>query len=250
MRRKLVAGNWKMHGTQYFVRETLQALRDASDGLQNVDMAICPALVHVPLAAEVLAGSVVALGAQNVHHEAEGAFTGEVAAPMLAEYGVRYVIVGHSERRQFNGETDQLVAKKFVAVQAAGMVPILCVGESLVQREKGTTGQVVVAQLDGVLEVAGIGAFADAVIAYEPIWAIGTGKTATPAQAQEVHALIRQRLREFDGEVAMRCRLLYGGSVNAGNAEQLFARPDIDGGLVGGASLKVDDFVAICKSVG
>jgi len=247
MRRKLVAGNWKMHGSQHFVRETLRAVKDAVAGLESVDMAICPTLVHVPLAAELLKGSGIALGAQNVHHESAGAFTGEVAATMLAEYAVRYVIVGHSERRQFNGETDGLIARKFSAVQDAGMVPILCVGESLQQREAGVTSKVVLAQLDAVLETAGIAAFADAVIAYEPIWAIGTGRTAAPEQAQEVHELIRQRLSGLDGAVADSCRLLYGGSVNAENAEQLFAQSDIDGGLVGGASLKSDEFASICN---
>jgi triosephosphate isomerase len=248
MRRKLVAGNWKMHGSRRFVEETLLALREATDDQEAVDIAICPTLVHLPLAEEVLRGSRIALGAQNVHPADEGAFTGEVAAPMLAEFDVRYVIVGHSERRQLFGETDGQVAEKFAAVLAADMTPILCVGESLQQREQGVTHQVVLAQLDAVLGKAGTEVFNRAVIAYEPIWAIGTGKTATPEEAQDVHAVIRRHIAGRSGEVAGNCRILYGGSVKAANAHELFGQSDIDGGLVGGASLKADEFASICKS--
>ena len=248
MRRKLVAGNWKMHGSRRFVEETLRAIRDATDGQDAVEMAVCPTLIHLPLAAQVLSGSRIELGAQNVHPAAEGAFTGEVSAPMLAEFSVRYVIVGHSERRQLFGETDQQVADKFAAVLAADLIPILCLGETLQQREQGITHQVVLSQLDAVLDNEGSEVFRQAVIAYEPIWAIGTGKTATPEQAQDVHGMIRQHLAERDGEVAEKCRILYGGSVKAANAGELFGQPDIDGGLVGGASLKADEFASICKS--
>jgi len=248
MRRKLVAGNWKMHGSRRFVEDTLRAMRDATDGQGAVDMAICPSLVHLPLAEKVLSGSRIALGAQNVHPANEGAFTGEVSASMLAEYSVAYVIVGHSERRQLFGENDSLVADKFAAVLAAGMAPILCVGESLEQREQGITHQVVLSQLDAVLDRAGSKVFNRAVIAYEPIWAIGTGRTATPEQAQDVHAAIRQHLAGQDSEAAEHCVILYGGSVKAANAGELFDQPDIDGGLVGGASLKADEFASICES--
>jgi len=248
MRRKLVAGNWKMHGSRRFVEETLSALRDTTNGQDAVDMAICPTLVHLPLAEKVLSGSRIALGAQNVHPADEGAFTGEVSASMLAEFAVRYVIVGHSERRQLFAETDELVADKFAAVLAAEMIPILCLGETLEQREQGITHKVVLSQLDAVIGKSGSKVFEQAVIAYEPIWAIGTGRTATPEQAQDVHATIRQHLAEQDDEVAEHCVILYGGSVKAANAGELFDQPDIDGGLVGGASLKADEFASICKS--
>ncbi len=249
MRRKLVAGNWKMHGSRRFVAETLQAIRDATDSLDALDTVICPTLIHLALAEDVLRDSALSLGAQNVHFEAEGAFTGEVSAAMLAEYDVRFVLVGHSERRQLFGETDPVIARKFVAVQGQGMVPVLCLGETLQQREQGETRVVVLSQLDAVIEHAGIASFDQAVIAYEPVWAIGTGRTATPDQAQQVHAAIRQHLASLDQQVAAGCRILYGGSVNAGNAGDLFAQPDIDGGLVGGASLKAEEFATICQSV-
>ena len=248
MRRKLVAGNWKMHGSRRFVEQTLQSIRSETEGQDAVDMAICPTLVHLPLAEAALSGSQIALGAQNVHAATEGAFTGEVSAPMLKEFSVRYVIVGHSERRQLNGETDEQVAKKFAAVLAVKMIPILCVGESLQQREQGITHQVVLSQLDAVLDRSGIEVFSQAVIAYEPIWAIGTGITATPEQAQEVHGNIRRHLAERDGAAAENCQILYGGRVKAANAAELFGQPDIDGGLVGGASLKADEFASICES--
>ncbi|MCB1672629.1 MAG: triose-phosphate isomerase [Gammaproteobacteria bacterium] len=248
MRRKLVAGNWKMHGSRHFVEETLRAIVAETEMLESVDLAVCPTLVHLPLAESLLKGTRISLGAQNVHDQAEGAYTGEVSAPMLAEYAVTFVIVGHSERRQLFSESDKTVADKFMAVQAAGMKPVLCLGESLQQREQGVTSEVVLAQLDAVIDQVGASAFDHAVVAYEPIWAIGTGRTATPEQAQEVHAAIRQHLAGRDREVAERCRILYGGSVNPANADELFAQPDIDGGLVGGASLKAADFASISQS--
>ena len=237
-----------MHGSRRFVEKTLKAVVEATSGLGSVDKALCPATVYLPLAETLLVDSDISLGAQNVHYESEGAYTGEVSAPMLAEFAVKFVIVGHSERRQLFAETDEVVAKKFMAIQANGMMPILCLGESLQQREQGVTRGGILNQLDRVVEAAGITAFAKAVIAYEPVWAIGTGKTATPAQAQDFHASIRQHLAGLDPEVASSCRIVYGGSVNAANAAELFAQPDIDGGLVGGASLKVDDFASICNS--
>lgn len=249
MRTRLVAGNWKMHGSRQFVRDLLRGLVNQIDKLaQQQDIVVCPTLVHLPLAGKELEGSAIALGAQNVFTGSSGAFTGEVSAAMLAEYAVNFVIVGHSERRQLFGESDDLVAEKFVAVQAQGMIPILCVGETLAQRERGVTGEVILGQLQAVLDLATD--WADAVVAYEPVWAIGTGRTASPEQAQEVHALIRAHLRSRHGEVADRLRIVYGGSVNPANAAALFAQPDIDGGLVGGASLKSDDFASICRCLG
>ena len=203
---------------------------------------------HLADVGRQLAGSPIVLGAQDVCAEEAGAHTGEVAASMLADLGCRYVIVGHSERRAMYGEDDALVARKFQAAQRYGLVPILCVGESLAERDGGATRQVVLRQLDAVLEAAGGDAFARAVVAYEPVWAIGTGRTATPGQAQEVHGLIRVRVAEKDARIAASLRVLYGGSVKAGNAGLLFAMPDVDGGLIGGASLKAEEFTAICRA--
>lgn len=250
MRKKLVAGNWKMHGSRQFVTALIQALipRLEASG-QRHDLVVCPVAVHVPLAATLLEGTALQLGAQNASERAEGAFTGEISVAMLAEYAVRYVIVGHSERRQWFGETDDTVAEKFLAVSRQGMTPILCFGETLEQREQGRTETVVLRQLDAVLSRVTPAQLETAVIAYEPVWAIGTGRTATPAQAQEVHALLRKRLHGQLGPLADRVRIVYGGSVNAANAAELFSQRDIDGGLVGGASLKADDFASICKAL-
>jgi triosephosphate isomerase len=198
----------------------------------------------------LLKDSGVALGAQSVCAEAQGAFTGEVSAAMLKDVGCRYVLVGHSERRQLFGESDALVARKFMAAQGQGLVPVLCVGETLEERESDQTGAVVTRQIEAVLAVAGVHSLAKAVIAYEPIWAIGTGRTASPEQAQEVHAMIRSKVAERDGTIGGSVRILYGGSVKASNAQELFAMPDIDGGLVGGASLKADEFARICAGAG
>jgi triosephosphate isomerase len=198
--------------------------------------------------ATLLDRSAIALGAQDVNDQESGAYTGEVAPNMLTDVGCKYAIVGHSERRTLYGESDGFTASKFAAARKAGLVPILCVGELLEEREQGITEQVVARQLDAVIDLEGIAALADAVIAYEPVWAIGTGKTATPDQAQEVHAFIRGKLAGLDGNVAEKTRILYGGSMNAGNAAELLAMADIDGGLIGGASLKPDDFLAIGKA--
>lgn len=255
MRQKLVVGNWKMHGdrakVQALVEGLVQGLEEGIDKLQHtVEIGVCPTYIHISQVAHILAtnNSSIKLGAQNTHSEEKGAFTGEVAASMLADSGVELVITGHSERRQLYAETDALIADKFAAIQASGMMPILCVGESLVQREEGITNQVVLAQLDSVVNAVGIAAFANAVVAYEPIWAIGTGKTATPEQAQEVHRQIRNHLANSDAAIAQDIRIIYGGSVNSANAEELFRQADIDGGLVGGASLKAEEFISICKS--
>lgn len=247
MRQPLVAGNWKMNesrdGARSLIAATLAGLSEVS-----CEVAICPPYVFLSDALSDLQGSAVALGAQDVSAAEKGAFTGQISAPMLSEFGCRYVIVGHSERRHGLGETDALVAEKHVAVQRHSMTPILCVGETLEERESERTMAVIKRQLDAVLTLSGIDAFANAVIAYEPVWAIGTGKTATPEQAQEVHSFIRARLSEARQSIGEEMRILYGGSVKAANAETLFAQPDIDGGLIGGASLDAGEFLAICRA--
>lgn len=240
-----------MHGDRDLVNSLVESIiRTAPDLGDSVEIGVCPTYIHIEQAAKLLiaANAGIGLGAQNVHYEEQGAFTGEIAAPMLAQLGVSYVIVGHSERREIFAETDAIIAAKFKAVQAVNMTPILCIGESLAQREEGITEQVVLAQLDAVISEAGIEALKEAVIAYEPIWAIGTGKTATPAQAQEVHRVIREHLAKQDQSIAEETRILYGGSVKSANARELFEQADIDGGLVGGASLEAEEFLAICKS--
>jgi triosephosphate isomerase len=249
MRRKLVAGNWKLHGTRASTAELIEALL-AEVGERQAECAVCPPFVYLVDAARLLRGSVVRLGAQDVCAEGQGAFTGEVSAAMLRDVGCEYAIVGHSERRALYGEPDALVARKFAAAQAQQLVPILCVGESLAEREAGQTHAVVGRQLDAVVELCGAAAFARAVVAYEPVWAIGTGRTATPEQAQDVHAFIRGRLATRDAKIAGQLRILYGGSVKAGNAAEIFAKPDVDGGLIGGASLKADEFAAIVAAAG
>lgn len=244
MRQKLVVGNWKMHGSLAANRALLEGLR-AGLGESGAACAVCVPFPYLAQVQEILAGSKLAWGAQNLSEHAAGAFTGEVGAAMLQDFSCRYVIVGHSERRALHGESDALVAQKFKQAQAAGLLPILCLGETLAQRQAGQTVQVVAAQLAAVLEEVGIQAFARAVVAYEPVWAIGSGLTATPQQAQEVHAGIRAQLAAASAEVAAGVQLLYGGSVKAVNAADLFAQADIDGALVGGASLVTEEFVAI-----
>jgi triosephosphate isomerase len=216
-----------------------------SPSLPQIDCVICPPFVYLSEIARLLRDSTVGLGAQNVCAEASGAYTGEVSAAMLQDVGCRYVLVGHSERRSLCGEDDALVARKFAAVQSRGLVPILCVGEQLEEREAGLTGPVIARQLDAVLALCGIGSFLHAVIAYEPVWAIGTGRNASPAQAEEVHAAVRAQLGRQDARIADALPILYGGSVKAGNARELFAQPNVDGGLIGGASLKAEEFLSI-----
>jgi triosephosphate isomerase len=245
MRKKLVAGNWKMHGSLADNAALLAAIKPA---LAGIEAAVCVPFPYLAQAQAALAGSSIAWGAQNLSEQPKGAFTGEVSAAMLLDFGCRYVIVGHSERRSLYGETDAVVAKKYLAAQAAGLTPILCVGESLEERESGVTENVVARQLDAVIEAAGVASLAKAVVAYEPVWAIGTGKTATPEQAQAVHAFIRGRIAARDKGVAEGLTIQYGGSVKAANAAELMAQPDIDGGLIGGASLIADEFAAICKA--
>jgi triosephosphate isomerase len=248
MRRPLIAGNWKMHGSRAENAELIEALLLGLPGQTPVEIAVCPPFVYLWETARLLKSSIIALGAQSVCAESVGAFTGEVSAAMLKDVGCRYVIVGHSERRAIYKEDDALVARKFLAVQSQGLIPILCVGETLEERERSQTMQVVSRQLSAVLDLAGAQALRTAVIAYEPVWAIGTGKNATPAQAQEVHAHIRTAIAGRDAKIAADVRILYGGSVKAANARELFAMPDVDGGLVGGASLKADEFLKICAS--
>ena len=248
MRQPLVAGNWKMNGSVGSVRELLAGIKAGIGDIDKCEVVVCPPYIFIPQAQTELAGTPIPWGGQNLSTEASGAFTGEVAASMLLDFGCTYVIVGHSERRTLYGEDDALVAKKFAVARAAGLKPILCVGETLDEREKGVTEGVVARQLDAVIKLEGVKALADGVIAYEPVWAIGTGKTATPEQAQEVHAFIRKRIAEQDAEVAKKVRIQYGGSMKPDNATELMAKPDIDGGLIGGASLKAKNFLGICKA--
>lgn len=247
-RRPLVAGNWKMNGSRAEASVLIESIIQGVSAAGRAEVAVCPPFVLIPLAADKLAGTPVAWGGQNLNENKSGAYTGEISGPMLRDWGCTYVIVGHSERRSLYGETDEIVAAKFAAAQAAGLVPILCVGELLEERERGVTEQVVGRQLDAVLRRNGIAAFRNAVVAYEPVWAIGTGKTATPEQAQAVHAFIRERLARQDRAVAEGLRILYGGSVKGSNAKALFAQPDIDGGLIGGASLNAQEFLTICRA--
>jgi triosephosphate isomerase len=247
-RKPLVAGNWKMHGNRAEATRLVGELITRGVGRGGAEVVVCPPYVYLAEVRSQLDGSRIGLGAQDVCAEESGAHTGEVSAAMLVDTGCRYVIVGHSERRALYRESDDLVARKFVAAGRHALTPILCVGESLAERESDATRTVILRQLDAVISSAGIGAFAAAVIAYEPVWAIGTGRTATPAQAQEVHALIRGRIVEKDATIGASLRVLYGGSVKAGNAAELFAMPDVDGGLIGGASLKADEFGSICAA--
>lgn len=243
MRKPLVAGNWKMHGSRGFVASHLESLKSLLAGA-TLDIAICPPTPYLAMGAECLAGSGIALGAQDVSEQrGEGAFTGEVSGAMLRDTGCELVLVGHSERRQLFGEGADRVARKFAAARDAGLVPVLCVGETLAEREAGSTLAVIEAQLGAVADLVGLAQLAAGIVAYEPIWAIGTGRTATPEQAQEVHRAIRASL----GRAGEATRILYGGSVKAANARELFSQPDIDGGLIGGASLVADEFAAICR---
>lgn len=258
MRRFLVAGNWKMHGSLEMTAELISGISRSVLEMASLseqrelayDILVCPPAVYLQHAVSAAQSQPVAIGAQNVNAHDSGAYTGEIALPMLAELGCDYVLLGHSERRELFLETDVQIADKFAACVAEPqrITPVLCVGETLDERKQGATEQVVGRQLDAVLNQVGIQQMKNAVIAYEPVWAIGTGETASPEQAQEVHAFIRARLAEHDAEIAASMRILYGGSVKADNAELLFAQPDIDGGLIGGAALKVESFVGICRA--
>ena len=245
VRRKLVAANWKMNGSSAANAQWVAAWRGIA---APCDVAVCAPFVYLPQVGAGLAGSGAELGAQNLSEQPPGAFTGEVAGEMLLDVGCKWVIVGHSERRALYGETNELVARKAARAIALGLKPIVCVGETLAERDAGRTLEVVSAQVAAVLAQCPVGQLAGGALAYEPVWAIGTGRTATPAQAQEVHAAIRAQLAQADAAAAPRTRILYGGSVKPGNAGELFAQPDIDGGLIGGASLVAADFAAICAA--
>ena len=249
MRRKIVAGNWKMNKTPTEAKTlALEIAKALGNEPCPVEVVVCPPFVDLAVVTEALSGTQIGVGAQNMHSEPKGAFTGEVAANMLQEIGIKYVILGHSERRTYFADTDATVNAKTKAALAAGFTPIVCVGETLAEREAGKTSEVVTTQIRGSLANLGDD-IEKVVVAYEPVWAIGTGKTATPAQAQEVHALIRRTLAEIsNGEIANKIRIQYGGSMKPENAAELMAEPDIDGGLIGGAALKADSFLAIVKA--
>jgi triosephosphate isomerase len=250
MRRILVAGNWKMNGSAEMVSSLVGTLLAEAGESSLVDMAVFPPFPYISQVRSLAENSAISWGAQTLNPNDPGAHSGEISADMLTDLGCRYVLVGHSERRTLYGESNQDVALRFSAALEAGLEPVLCIGESLEQRENGQMEAVVGQQIQAVLDVTGIDGFRRATIAYEPIWAIGTGKTATPEQAQEMHAYIRTKIAAQDGIISGQLRILYGGSVNGSNAADLFAREDIDGGLVGGASLKAEDFLAIYRAAG
>ncbi len=246
MRAPLVVGNWKMNGSRASVQMLLQAITE--NEVAGCDVMVCPSFVFLDMAAELVRESSVGISAQNLESHAEGAFTGEISASMLGEFGCSHTLVGHSERRELFGETDEVVTNKFVAAQDGGLTPILCVGESLAEREAGETESVVLRQVSAVVDTVGVEGIGRAIIAYEPVWAIGTGKSATASEAEAVHKLIRNKLAEESEQVGERIRILYGGSVKPENADELFAMENIDGALVGGASLDANSFLAICKA--
>ena len=246
MRSTLIAGNWKMNGSMETVIELVEGIK--SGDCENAELAVCPPAVYLMKVGGMLLGSDIALGAQNVCDQESGAFTGEISASMLKECGVQYAIVGHSERRALYQESDELVAKRFAMAVTSGLTPILCVGETLQEREQGITEKVVARQLDAVIKQQGVSILEQAVIAYEPVWAIGTGQVATPEQAQAVHRYIREKIAALDKQVAEKVQILYGGSMNPTNAGELLSQPDIDGGLIGGVSLKAAEFLAIGQS--
>lgn len=247
MRKLLIAGNWKMHGSQSQVRSLIEGIHQGTRNCISIDIFILPTYVHLMLAQQLLQSSAIKLGAQNLYPGSQGAFTGEVSGPMLADIGCQYVLVGHSERRTLFHEDLSSVAAKFKAAVEAGLQPILCVGETRLEREQDKTEQVIAAQLQSVVEEAGAQAFQQAVIAYEPVWAIGTGLTATPSQAQDAHDFIRHFIAKNNVDLANTIRILYGGSMKMENAASLLAMPDIDGGLIGGASLDSVQFSKICE---
>ena len=250
MRKPFVAGNWKLNGSRASIKTLVSGIIDGMGRVNNAEVVVCPSFVYLSEVSQMLEGSAVKFGSQDVAKEASGAYTGEVAVSMLKDIACPYAIIGHSERREYYGDTDQVVAEKFVAAQNGGVTPILCVGEVLEERESGQTEAVVERQLKAVVDLAGIKALENSVIAYEPVWAIGTGKTASPEQAQAVHAFIRQWISGQDSATADKVQILYGGSVKAANAKELFSMADIDGGLIGGASLVAEDFISICEAAG
>lgn len=250
MRKKIVAGNWKMHGSRANAYSLIESIKEHLAALDTtiLDIIVFPSFVHLQQTEGLLVDTLVAWGGQNLYVGEQGAFTGEVSGPMLVDYGCQYVLIGHSERRHVFKESIDLVAEKFKSALTFGLIPILCVGETLEQREQGKTESVIIEQLESLIRLTGVDVFRHAVIAYEPVWAIGTGLTATPEQAEEVHLFIRNLLRQYNPEAAESTRILYGGSVKADNALGLFTKPNIDGALVGGASLDAKSFVAICQA--
>jgi triosephosphate isomerase len=247
IRRPLVAGNWKMNGTKSHAWDLVNKIVQVASSLETLDVVICPPFILIPQVAKQCEGTKFSAGGQNLDVHAEGAYTGEISGSMLVDHGCSFVIVGHSERRSLYGENDALVAEKAATAHACGLRPIVCVGETLEERENGQTVTVVERQMRAVIERTGMGVFPAGIVAYEPVWAIGTGQTATPQQAQEIHALIRDVLKQEDRNVAAQTRILYGGSVKPDNAHELFIEEDIDGGLIGGASLEAGDFLKICR---
>jgi triosephosphate isomerase len=250
MRQPLIAGNWKMNGSRDSNKALLDGIKAGIGEVKSAEVAVCAPFVYLADVEQQLAGTPIAWGAQNLATEEKGAFTGEIAASMLLDFKCKYVIVGHSERRTLYGEDDDIVTKKFAVAHSAGLKPILCVGETLEEREQGITEDVIARQINAVMNTLGANVLADGVIAYEPVWAIGTGITATPQQAQDVHAFIRKLVAHQHPGVAEQVRIQYGGSMNAGNAAELLSMHDIDGGLIGGASLKSEDFLTICRAAG
>jgi len=248
MRQPLVAGNWKMNGSRESIEVLLGGLKSGIGAVNVAEVAVCAPSIYLLDVQSQLQGTAIAWGGQDLSTETSGAFTGEIAASMLTDFGCKFVIVGHSERRAYHAESDETVARKYAAARAAGLIPILCVGETLDEREQGITEAVVARQLDAVIELEGVAALAEGVLAYEPVWAIGTGKTATPEQAQAVHAYLRARVADHDAAVAEGLRIIYGGSMKPGNAAELMSNADIDGGLIGGAALKAEDFLGICTA--
>ncbi|AUG98968.1 triose-phosphate isomerase [Prodigiosinella confusarubida] len=248
MRHPLVMGNWKLNGSTNMVHELITALRNELSTVVGCGVAIAPPAIYLDQAKHQLSGSRIALGAQNVDVNLSGAFTGETSADMLKDIGAKYIIIGHSERRTYHKESDEFIARKFAVLKEAGLIPVLCIGETEAENAAGQTEAVCARQLDAVLNTLGAKAFENTVVAYEPVWAIGTGKSATPAQAQAVHKFIRGHIAKQDAAIAEQVIIQYGGSVNAANAAELFTQPDIDGALVGGASLKADAFTVIVKA--
>lgn len=248
MRKKLIAGNWKMHGTRSKVKTLIEGIKSGAKNFSNVDIAVFPSFVFINEVADELKNSNIQLGAQNFYLGEQGAFTGEISATMLAEYHCKLVLVGHSERRQIFHEDLKLIAEKFKTAQQFNLKPVLCIGETLQEREKIQTEKILSEQLTSVIEANGIESFKNAIIAYEPVWAIGTGLTATPDQAESVHQFIRNLLENHEKTIANQLQILYGGSVKADNASGLFKMPNIDGALVGGASLEAKSFLAICEA--
>ncbi|WP_115719052.1 triose-phosphate isomerase [Gallaecimonas mangrovi] len=248
MRRPLVMGNWKLNGSKASVEKLLAELNAATQGINTVDIAVCPPALYIGQAEQLLANSAIALGAQNIDVNRQGAFTGELAADMLTEFSVKYVLVGHSERRAMHHENDDVVARKFEAVKEAGLVPVLCVGETQTERHNGETKDVIGHQLHAVIKRCGRNSFDNAVVAYEPVWAIGSGQAASPVDAQKVHEFIRAQVAAQSKDSAAALPILYGGSVKAANAKALFSMDDVDGALVGGASLDADEFTNIIKA--